>query len=58
MTTQYVESKNGHIAIRTNYIDRAINYLENVLGVEFDEESAKRDAKGVLSEGRDQGCIR
>ena len=47
MKTPYL-GKNGHIAIRTNYIERAINYLENVLGVEFDEESAKRDAKGVL----------
>ena len=47
MKTPYL-GKNGHIAIRTNYIDRAVNYLENVLGVAFDEESAKRDAKGAL----------
>ena len=47
MKTPYL-GKNGHIAIRTNYIDRAVNYLENVLGVEFDAESAKRDEKGVL----------
>lgn len=40
--------ENGHIAIRTNYIDRAVNYLETVLGVEFNEESAKRDEKGAL----------
>ncbi|MBD5460377.1 MAG: keto-hydroxyglutarate-aldolase/keto-deoxy-phosphogluconate aldolase, partial [Lachnospiraceae bacterium] len=40
--------KNGHIAISTNYIVRAVNYLENVLGVEFDETSAKRDDKGAL----------
>ena len=40
--------KNGHIAIRTNYIDRAVNYMESVLGVKFNEESAKRDAKGAL----------
>lgn len=40
--------KNGHIAIRTNYIDRAVNYMETVLGVQFKEESAKRDAKGAL----------
>lgn len=40
--------KNGHIAIRTNYIERAVNYLHTVLGVEFDETSAKRDAKGAL----------
>ena len=40
--------KNGHIAIRTNYIERAVNYLSTVLGVEFDESSAKRDAKGAL----------
>lgn len=40
--------KNGHIAIATNYIERAMNYLENVLGVEFDPATAKRDDKGVL----------
>ena len=40
--------KNGHIAIRTNYIDRAVNYMESVLGVKFNQESAKRDAKGAL----------
>jgi 2-dehydro-3-deoxyphosphogluconate aldolase/(4S)-4-hydroxy-2-oxoglutarate aldolase len=40
--------KNGHIAIRTHYIERAINYLENVLGIGFCQESAKRDDKGVL----------
>lgn len=40
--------QSGHIAIRTNYIDRAVNYLGSVLGVTFDEESAKRDAKGAL----------
>ena len=39
--------KNGHIAIGTNYIHRAIAYMEN-LGVEFDEATAKRDAKGNL----------
>ena len=40
--------KNGHIAVRTNYIERAVNYLSTVLGVAFDEESAKRDSKGAL----------
>ncbi len=40
--------KNGHIAIRTNYIERAVNYLSTVLGVEFDESTAKKDAKGGL----------
>ena len=47
MKTPYL-GKNGHIAIRTNYIERAVNYLETVLGVEFNEESAKRDEKGTL----------
>ncbi len=47
MKTPYL-GKNGHIAIRTNYIDRAVNYMESVLGVKFNEESAKRDAKGAL----------
>ncbi len=39
--------KNGHIAIGTNYINRAIAYME-MLGVEFDPETAKKDAKGNL----------
>ena len=47
MKTPYL-GKNGHIAVKTNYIERAVNYLENVLGVEFNEESAKRDEKGTL----------
>ena len=34
--------------MRTNYIERAVNYLSTVLGVAFDEESAKRDSKGAL----------
>ncbi len=40
--------KYGHIAIRTNYIDRAVNYLSTVLGVEFDETTAKKNEKGGL----------
>jgi 2-dehydro-3-deoxyphosphogluconate aldolase/(4S)-4-hydroxy-2-oxoglutarate aldolase len=40
--------KNGHIAIRTNYIDRAVNYMTTVLGAEFDESTAKRNDKGGL----------
>ncbi|MGN1148356.1 MAG: bifunctional 4-hydroxy-2-oxoglutarate aldolase/2-dehydro-3-deoxy-phosphogluconate aldolase [Lachnospiraceae bacterium] len=47
MKTPYL-GKNGHIAIRTNYIERAVNYLSSVLGVEFDEATAKKDAKGAL----------
>ncbi len=39
--------KNGHIAIRTNYIARAVNYLESQ-GVEFDYETAKTNAKGDM----------
>lgn len=39
--------KLGHIAIRTNYLNRAINYLK-FTGVEFDEDSAKFDAKGKM----------
>lgn len=39
--------EDGHIAIRTNYIDRAIAYLE-AMGVEFLEDSKKYDAKGNL----------
>ena len=47
MKTPYL-GKKGHIAIRTNYIERAVNYMETVLGVEFAEETAKKDAKGNL----------
>ena len=35
---------NGHIAIRTNYIERAVNYMQTVLGIEFEEP--KKDEKG------------
>ena len=31
----------GHIAIRTNYIERAINYMRTVLGAEFEEPIMK-----------------
>lgn len=40
--------RNGHIVVRTNYIDRAVNYLTTVLGVKFRQESEKRDAQGKL----------
>lgn len=40
--------EHGHIAVKTNYIDRAVNYLSTVLGVEIAEDTAKRDAKGNL----------
>ena len=38
----------GHIAIATNFPDRARCYLER-MGVEFNEETAKYDAKGNLT---------
>lgn len=38
---------NGHIAIGTNYIERAVYHLEK-RGVEFDRSTEKRDAKGNL----------
>ena len=37
----------GHIAVATNSVVRAKNYLE-MMGYKFNEESAKRDAKGNL----------
>lgn len=37
----------GHIAIGTNFIDRAVYHLERQ-GVEFDRSTEKRDAKGNL----------
>lgn len=38
---------NGHIAIQTNYINRAIYHLER-RGFEFDMDTAKYDAKGNM----------
>lgn len=40
MKSPYLGAK-GHIAIGTNSIERAVNYLESVQGVEFDTETAK-----------------
>ncbi len=42
------KGKNGHIGIRTNYAERAYNYMSTVLGLEFDESTANRDEKGNL----------
>ena len=39
--------KNGHIAIGTNYMDRAIYHLEKQ-GVKFDMNTAKKDDKGKI----------
>ncbi|HEY5583878.1 MAG TPA: hypothetical protein VIK78_05230 [Ruminiclostridium sp.] len=41
-------SRNEHIAISTNYIQRAINYLESQ-GCEFDNNTDPKDAKGNLT---------
>lgn len=38
----------GHIAIQTNYLDRAINYLESQ-GYTFNPDSAKFNAKGDMT---------
>lgn len=38
----------GHIAFKTNYLHRAINYLES-RGYEFNEQSKKYDEKGNLA---------
>ena len=46
MKTPYLGDR-GHIAIRTNYLSRAINYLE-FNGVVFDKDTAKFDAKGKM----------
>ncbi len=47
MKTPYL-GKNGHIAIGTNYLERAINYLE-AQGYEFDPETKKYNAKGAMT---------
>lgn len=39
--------KNGHIAIKTNSVRRAVNYLTRK-GFEMDESTAKHDAKGNM----------
>jgi len=41
------KGKNGHIAISTNSVDRAVAHLER-LGVEFDYATEKKDAKGKI----------
>ncbi len=46
MKTPYL-GKNGHIAIGTNYMDRAIYHLERQ-GVKFDMSTAKKDEKGKI----------
>lgn len=46
MKTPY-KGTHGHIAIRTNYIDRAVNYLVHK-GYKFDESTAKYDGNGKL----------
>lgn len=35
----------GHIAIRTNYIERAIHYMSTVLGAEFEEPILREDGR-------------
>lgn len=39
---------NGHIAIGTNYMDRAVHYLESQ-GIAFNKDSAKYDDKGNMT---------
>ena len=46
MKSKYL-GDNGHIAIKTNYINRAVFYLKE-MGFEFNEESAKYDDKNKL----------
>lgn len=46
MKSKYLGA-NGHIAIGTNYIERAVYHLEK-RGVEFDRDTEKRGAKGDL----------
>ncbi len=40
--------RNGHIAISTNYIDRAVAYMQ-LRGYELDMDSAKKDAGGNIT---------
>lgn len=47
MKTPYLGA-HGHIAVQTNYIERAKFHME-MQGFEFDEDTAKYDAKGNLA---------
>ncbi|MCL2772923.1 MAG: bifunctional 4-hydroxy-2-oxoglutarate aldolase/2-dehydro-3-deoxy-phosphogluconate aldolase [Oscillospiraceae bacterium] len=47
MKTPYLGA-NGHIAIRTNYIERAVHFLK-VNGIAFKEDSAKYNDKGKMT---------
>ncbi len=47
MKTPYLGTK-GHIAVSTNFIDRAVDYFRRQ-GIEFNEESAKYSDKGALT---------
>lgn len=42
-----VKGSRGHIAIKTNYIERAVHYLSGK-GYEFDEATARKDESGKL----------
>ena len=46
MKTPYLGT-NGHIAVGTNDMERAVYHLER-RGISFDEATAKRDEKGKL----------
>lgn len=46
MKTLYL-GKNGHIAISTNYIERAVYHLER-RGVRFDKSTQRKDCSGAL----------
>ena len=46
MKTPYL-GNHGHLAYHTNYLSRAINYLE-ALGVSFNKDTAKYDARGMM----------
>ncbi|MBO5199563.1 MAG: bifunctional 4-hydroxy-2-oxoglutarate aldolase/2-dehydro-3-deoxy-phosphogluconate aldolase [Lachnospiraceae bacterium] len=46
MKTPYL-GRNGHIAVQTNYIERAIYHME-LQGFEFDPDTAKYDKKGNM----------
>lgn len=43
------KGKNGHIAIKTNFIERAVNYITN-RGYNFDQSTAKYDSNNKLQD--------
>lgn len=47
-TKEPYHGKNGHIAVSTHFVERAMAYLK-LKGVRFDETTVKKDVKGIIA---------